>query len=308
MFPIRESMKGGIRVEPYYWDEQIDYLTNSRSMFYNEDYIEFLIKSVWKLSGPVHIVDFGCGLGYLGLKFLPYLPEGSKYTGIDKGVKLIRKAEENFRGLPFETEFIISDLYDLDIGEMKYDLAICQAFLMHLPDPKAILEKMIRSVKTEGKVICIEPHWISAMANIYVHEMKQSDFMSLGILQKLYELDAVRTGKDGNIGVKMPIYMRELGLDNIGCRINDIVRYINPDHTEEKAMLYNKLCDDGFAAPIANEEAFVQNLLSRGLSFEEAQQQLASEKLLHEEYSVNGLQYNTVYAPTMMISYGTKTK
>lgn len=69
----------------YYWDTQIDYLMNTRYLYFNDDYLEFLIKKVWDLSKPLHIVDFGCGCGYLGLKLLPLLPKGSKYTGIDLG-------------------------------------------------------------------------------------------------------------------------------------------------------------------------------------------------------------------------------
>jgi ubiquinone/menaquinone biosynthesis C-methylase UbiE len=292
-------------MDQYYWDQQIDYLTKSRTHFFNDDYIEFLIKAVWKWSQPVHIVDFGCGLGYIGLKFLPHLPKGSKYTGIDKGEELIRQAKENFKSLPYETEFIIEDLNELDFGEMQYDVAACQALLLHMPNPKDILNKMIKSVKIGGQVICIEPHWNSAMANTYVHELQQSSIINLGILQKLFELDAVRKGKDGNIGIKLPVYMRELGLANIGSRINDCVRYINPDQDDKELML-KMLCDGGFAAPIENEEAFVQNLIRRGLSLEEAQNQLKSEKFLHEQYSKYGLDYNTISAPAMMISYGTK--
>lgn len=294
-------------MEPYYWDQRIDYLAASRYLMMNDDYLEFLIKAVWKWKEPVHLVDFGCGLGYLGLKFLPHLPQGSTYTGIDKGEKLILKAKENFKALPYTTEFILGDFTEMNVGEQNYDAAVCQAVLMHLPKPKETLEKMIRSVKQDGQVICIEPHWISAMANTYVHEMKQSEIVNLGILQKLYELDAERTGKDGNIGTKLPVYMKELGLNKIGCRISDCVRYLHPDLEEEKQKLYTLIRDEGFAAPVGDEVACLRNLMDRGLSLEEAQAQVAAEKYLHEHYSRHGLDYHTLFAPTMMISYGTKS-
>jgi len=35
-------------------------------------------------------------------------------------------------------------------------MAICQAFLRHLPNPKDILKKMIDSVSDGGLVVCIE--------------------------------------------------------------------------------------------------------------------------------------------------------
>ncbi|MGO4373545.1 hypothetical protein AB4Z21_22820, partial [Paenibacillus sp. MCAF20] len=64
----------------YYWDTQFEYLRNTRKLYYNDDYLEFLIKIVWKITTPVNIIDYGCGYGFLGLKLLPMLPEGSTFT------------------------------------------------------------------------------------------------------------------------------------------------------------------------------------------------------------------------------------
>lgn len=80
----------------YYWDSAIEYLRNTRGLYYNDDYLEFLVKNVWKMNTPINIVDYGCGYGYLGLKLLPLLPKGSTYTGIDKGKDLIMEAREVF--------------------------------------------------------------------------------------------------------------------------------------------------------------------------------------------------------------------
>lgn len=81
----------------YYWDDQMEYLRNTRWLYYNDDYLEFLVQRVWKIENPVDLIDYGCGYGYLGLKLLPLLPEGSTYTGIDKGKELIRQAREIFQ-------------------------------------------------------------------------------------------------------------------------------------------------------------------------------------------------------------------
>lgn len=123
------------KVEEYYWDNKVEYLKRTRDLYYNDDYLEFLVRCVWKIHNPVHIVDFGCGYGYLGLKLLPLLPMGSKYTGIDKGQKLINEAREIFQDLPYETEFFVADLNECKI-ESKYDVAVCHAFLLHMPEPK----------------------------------------------------------------------------------------------------------------------------------------------------------------------------
>src|SRR5690606_24669827 len=143
-------------MEEYFWDTQLEYLKRTRDLYYNDDYLQFLVNHVWKISKPVSIIDFGCGYGYLGLKLLPLLPEGSKYTGVDKGQQLINKAKEYFRSLPYETEFIIADTNEIEI-KSKYDIAICHAFLLHISEPKRMLQTMMDSVVNGGKIICFEP-------------------------------------------------------------------------------------------------------------------------------------------------------
>lgn len=89
-------------MEEYYWDGKLDYLDKSTRLFYNDDYMEFLVSKVWGVARPVHVIDFGCGFGHLGLRLMPLLPEGSTYTGIDAGETLIRRARELFRHSPYE--------------------------------------------------------------------------------------------------------------------------------------------------------------------------------------------------------------
>lgn len=88
--------------------EKIEYLMRTRDLFYNDDYFELLVKSVWKITTPVKIIDFGCGYGFLGLKLMPLLPAGSSYTGIDLGEKLLDKARN-----VFEKIFIRNAVYPL---------------------------------------------------------------------------------------------------------------------------------------------------------------------------------------------------
>ena len=83
-------------METYNWNSKLTYLKNTRDLYYNDDYVSFLVNTVWKINKPVHIVDFGCGYGYLGLVLMPLLPKGSKYTGIDSGEHYLLKRENCF--------------------------------------------------------------------------------------------------------------------------------------------------------------------------------------------------------------------
>jgi 2-polyprenyl-3-methyl-5-hydroxy-6-metoxy-1,4-benzoquinol methylase len=156
----------GVQMDDYYWNSKIDYLSKTRGLYYNDDYLEFLVRTVWKIDTPVQILDFGCGYGFLGSKLLPMLSEGSKYTGVDAGYKLIDHARDIFQDTPFETEFLLGDVQEMKF-EQKFDIVICHAFLLHVANPKFVLQKMIDCLVDRGRIICFEPHWISTMANRY---------------------------------------------------------------------------------------------------------------------------------------------
>ncbi|MCP1124445.1 class I SAM-dependent methyltransferase [Bacillus sp. 3103sda1] len=292
-------------MEDYYWDKRLDYLRNTRDLYYNDDYLGFLVNSVWKISKPVHIIDFGCGYGYLGLKLLPLLPLGSRYTGIDKGQQLIHTAKSLFQDLPYEAEFIVADVTEIEL-ESKYDIAVCHAFLLHMADPIKMLQKMIHSVIDEGNIICFEPHWISNMSSYNLNKHDQSEIIQLGFLQKLFEEDTKRNGKDGNIGSKLPIYLSELGVKNIDCRVSDKVNFLDSNINEtDKQRLYDSLKEEGLGAAPTERKEFIENLINRGATFTEAQDQYEAELRFSKAFNINS---SLIYAPSMKITFGVVKK
>jgi SAM-dependent methyltransferase len=288
-------------MEEYYWDSKIEYLSQTRGLYYNDDYIEFLVKSVWKIETPLHIIDFGCGYGYLGSKLLPLLPKGTKYTGVDAGKDLINRAREIYKDLPYQTEFILGDIQDIDFDQ-KYDMAICHAFLLHMPNPIEILNKMINSVVDNGRIICFEPHWISNMSSYHIKEHDQSSIIQLGFLQRLFEENEKRDGKDGNIGLKLPIYLSQLGVKDIECRVSDKVNFLDPNMAiDNKEKLYRSLREEGIGEAPGDREAFIQRLMDKGASIKEAHNQYDAELLFSKIFTMNT---SLTYAPNMKITFG----
>ncbi|HDR8105023.1 MAG: class I SAM-dependent methyltransferase [Lactobacillus sp.] len=288
-------------METYDWNSKLAYLKSTRDLYYNSDYVSFLVNSVWKISDPVHVVDYGCGYGYLGLVLLPLLPGGSTYTGIDSGEALIAEARELFRSLPYESEFIEEDATEIELND-KYDIAICHAFLLHMSSPKTMLQKMIHSIKKGGKIICFEPHWISNMSSYSLDGEKQSEFIQLGVLQKLFESDTKRNGKDGNIGMKIPIYLSELGVKNIECRVSDKVNFLDSNmHHNDKNDLYQSLKEEGIAGNPGDKQQFIECLIDRGLTYDNALAQYEAELRFYKIFHVHS---SLVYAPNMKITFG----
>lgn len=62
-----------------YWKDRIECMKDWKAFYFNDDYLEFLVKKVWRVDRPMHVLDCACGYGYLAHKLLPHLPKGSRY-------------------------------------------------------------------------------------------------------------------------------------------------------------------------------------------------------------------------------------
>ena len=133
-----------------FWENKLEYLLRTRKSAWNSDYMEFLVEKVWKIDQPVKVLDCGCGFGFLGLLIMPYLPEGSTYTGVDLAEGLLEEGKKLFEDKNYEVKFIHKDVYEYYVKE-KYDLVICQAVLRHLDTPELFLKKMIQFAKKEKR-------------------------------------------------------------------------------------------------------------------------------------------------------------
>jgi len=293
-------------MEKYYWDNKIEYLEETRKTWFNYDYIEFLIQSVWKINKPESIADFGCGNGFLASVLMPRLPKGSTYTGYDKGEGLIENAQKLFSKAPFDVEFIHCDLIKEEITK-KYDLVICQAFLMHIPEPEHMLRKMIDAVKSNGLVICIETNWNVANAAMYIDGLDVDGQCNLGILQKLWMNEKEELKTDKCIGMKIPCIMQEQGLKDISIRMNDCVRFANPyGDSDDYIEVRNTLLADGWGHDMDDRGNYIKNLCSRGVTLKEAELQYNCEKEINEFVKTNKDNIMMLTIPPMFISYGRK--
>lgn len=151
------------------WIGKTDKLYKNRKYFWNDDYLRFLVETVWRINSPIDVIEFRCGEGSLGIKLLELLPNGSTYTGVDNDY-FINKAKLNFKDCEFDVKFIVSDIYSLGI-DGKYDIAICQAGLRHMNKPIEALKKMVDSIKKGGIVACIDVNREFENDGLYIDEI-----------------------------------------------------------------------------------------------------------------------------------------
>lgn len=292
-----------------YWNERLDFLKAIRTGWCNDDYIEFLVEKVWKISNPVNIIDFGCGFGYIGLLLLPILPKGSTYTGIDISDTLLDDAKNFFANSGYITKFIKSDLNEY-IPTESYDLAISQAVLRHIPNAKNILEKMIQSVVSGGLVVCMEGDLEIEKTGQYFSGLDYIDLDMMTLHRKMYRKELENGGRDYRLGIKIPTFMQELGLHDVGVRMNDRVKFINPLGNKEEhdkqfdaitnAWQWNKHLSE-------NERTdYINSLINRGLNEHEAEMYVNGESKISEYVMNNKYSAYIIQEPCILISYGRK--
>ena len=292
-----------------FWNEKLDFLKAIRTGWCNDDYIEFLVERVWKINRTVNIIDFGCGFGYVGLLLLPILPKGSTYTGIDISETLLNEAENIFANSEYSTKFIKADLNEYQ-PEENYDIAISQAVLRHIPNAENILEKMIQSVVRNGLVICMEADLELEKVGRYFSGL---DYIELGITElhrKLYRMELKNGGRDYRFGIKIPILMQEFGLRNIGVRMNDSIKFINPKEDKgEYIKQFNAMTAAwGWDKQLSEIEKvnYINTLMEKGLNQREAEMYVNGESKISEYLMRSKDSGYIIQAPCTLISYGTK--
>ena len=289
------------------WGEKLERLDLARRHYHNDDYLEFLVDRVWRLHSPCRLVDFGCGFGYLGLKLLPLLPQGSSYTGIDSSARLLEEARSIFADSPWEAEFAEADITDVPLQDDAFDVAVTHSVLMHLPRPEVAVSEMTRLTRSGGLLVACESNWNGHNALNHIAELEELDVKDLGFLQRLFARDREADGPDRNIGVKVPVLMQRAGLINIGARMTDAVRCLLPPiDTEEKEHLLASLVADGLAHPVdATREAEMhRRFADRGFSREEAEGQIRRERYLADRFAEGSSGYHVVSPLLMTFSFG----
>lgn len=289
-----------------YWDDADEYLRQCFFLNHNEDYLEFLVRSVWKLNQACRLVEFGCGFGRIGLQLMRLFAQGSTYTGIDQSSKLISKGRQIWADTPRPAEFHEGSIYDTPFSDQSFDVALIHTVLMHVPYPEKVLQEMIRVTRPNGWVIACEANRNAHEAMLHIEESNHQEMVPLELFQTINREIRKRTGVDHNIGAKLPVLMHNAGLKQIQIRVSDAARFLYPPlDTDYKNRLFKAICDEGYGQPRPDDEQRARwkaNLISFGISESDAETEIDRE--VNEDFLNKGQEYHTVYTTLLTWSFG----
>jgi transcriptional regulator with XRE-family HTH domain len=287
------------------WNGKTDKLYKNRKYFWNDEYLSFLIKDVWHIDSPVDIIELRCGEGYFGRKLLELLPNGSTYTGVDNEY-FINKARFNFDKTGFDVKFIVSDIYILEI-EKEYDMVFCQAGLRHMNRPIEVLKKMIATAKKNGIVACIDVNKEFENDGLYIDDISYEYLCTTFDFHKIWKKELECEGRDYAIGMRLPFYMQQLGLHDIGIRMNDKVIYVNPQVEDYEEKVQDFIEINGWDKPfsLSSQEDTIELFMNRGIERAEAIAYIKMQSKI-AEYFRNSDKKSFLKVLGLLITYGRK--
>jgi SAM-dependent methyltransferase len=293
---------------PESWEDRFESLRVSRVLTHNADYLEFLVRKVWRIDlSPLRVAEFGCGYGRFASMLLPLLSIGTSYTGFDSAATLISKGKEIFADSPYQISFLRGDARHAPLRDRNFDVTIAHLVLMHVPDAQRVLREMIRVTRPGGLVIACDANRNGNNALLNIEESNEQETQPLELFQAVNRSIRRESGVDYNIGMKTPILMHRMGLKNVQARMSDAVALIIPPlDTAEKQQVFNAMCSEGLGyqpTDAAEIERWRQMLVKRGVSREVADREIRRE--LERDFLHNGMNYHTASACAFTFSFGT---
>jgi SAM-dependent methyltransferase len=155
-------------------------------------------------------IDIGCGvMGVLHLLADRVGPTG-RVVGLDRERRMVETGRELAQRRGLDIELIEADATRTDLPGGSFDLVHARTLLLSVANPEAILEEMVRLVRPGGVVAVQE-----ADAAAWVCDPPHPAFDVL----RSQILSAYRhTGKDFNIGRRLPRMLRAAGLEDVTAR------------------------------------------------------------------------------------------
>jgi SAM-dependent methyltransferase len=231
--------------EPHsaYWLRQ-----EFRNQWWDRDQLALALSRI-DVQPASSVLDVGCGVGHWTFLLGSVLPSDSTLQGLDRELEWVHAARRRAAelGLADRARFDPGDAGSLPFEDASFDLVTCQTLLMHLPDPQAAIQEMVRVTKPGGVVLASEPN------NLIVPLVLTSVSASRSVDQLLDTVRFAATcerGKqalgEGNssIGNLVPGYFAEAGLTSIHVIASERTPALYPPYAgEEQRALRDYVLD-----------------------------------------------------------------
>ena len=103
------------------------------------------------LSGPLRVLDVGCGTGEITARLAEMYPEAA-LTGVDLIESHLEEAVRRCAAFGKRVSFRAADAFALPFEDGTFDLVVCRHMLQAVPDPTAAMAEIVRVARPGGRV------------------------------------------------------------------------------------------------------------------------------------------------------------
>jgi ubiquinone/menaquinone biosynthesis C-methylase UbiE len=206
------------------------------------------------ISKGMNVLVVGCGGGDETVTISKKVGPSGSVTAIDISPEQIQIAQEKIDELKLQNVTLkILAAEKLDSVKESFDIAYCRMVLVHISDPKKVLNLMLDKVKSNGVLACEEPD-ISTCFTI----PKSGAFEKhIGLLCKFIK----SRGCDPDLGTKTYTIFKDIGCLNI--KINFFQPAITDKRLKKAASLSAKSCAPQYISLGLATESEVNEMISK---------------------------------------------
>src|SRR5215470_3596377 len=220
-----------------------EHFGDTRDYWWNLDFLQ-LIGERLSFDRVRDFLDVGCGVGHWGQLLANVIPSSARVQGIDRDPLWVEKAAERAAacGLSDRFSYQIAVAEKLPFAEASFDLVTCQTVLIHMPDPGAAIDEMVRVARPGGLILAAEPNNVARALTFDSASFHDpvDEILARARLQLICQRGKAALGEGNNsIGDLVPGFFAERGLVNVCVCLNDKTNPLLPpyDSLEQRAML-----------------------------------------------------------------------
>jgi SAM-dependent methyltransferase len=136
-----------------------EYFGDTRDSWWNLDFLELIGRRL-SLDHVRDVLDVGSGVGHWGQLLAKVLPPNARVQGVDRDPLWVEKAAERAaaHGLADRFTYQVASADKLPFPDASFDLVTCQTVLIHMADPAAVMDEMVRVARPGGLILAAEPN------------------------------------------------------------------------------------------------------------------------------------------------------
>lgn len=224
-------------------------IEEQRKFLWTPEQLEWLAAWIGFKAGWT-VVDVGCGYGYVGRTYAPFMSPGGRVIGVDREGPLLEEARARAAEAADECTFAFvgGEAYAVPLAAETADAAFCQTLLMHVPEPERALAEMVRVTKRGGVVVCFEPdNSPSGAFYASVFDFDFDDRMEAAAFEWRCHYGRKARGKgDPAVGSRVPELMHRAGLVGVEARQNEKVWMLVPPYDTPNQQHWKRMIGESF--------------------------------------------------------------